>query len=117
MGGPLMDKLCGRIPNTNIAMPQLDYVTLRAHCPVACGCHFDTRGGCPRSCEHGANQTAVDPCRSGLCHARTFLNASHSLGNRTCGDIDADMRASKQLQHCEILQVNHRPACCTASNG
>jgi len=111
--GRLVDMLCGRVRNSNLAIKDPSFVSLRTRCPVACGCTVDLGGGCPSSCERGPGATAVDVCSFGVCKAGAELNATRESGAMTCGAIDAAIRSSGQGQQCELLQANHRSTCCT----
>jgi len=108
----LVDALCGRLQSTNVAMKDPHYVSLRARCPVVCGCTADIAGGCPSSCERGVGATAVNVCSFGVCKAGAVLNATRTSNAMTCGTIDSDIRSSTQSQTCELLQAKHKAACC-----
>jgi len=114
----LIDKLCGRFTYTTLAIRKPDFVTLRARCPVACGCTLDIAGGCPDSCKFGAGARAVDACSLGLCQHGTVLNATRMLGAAswhgatTCGLLDGVVRNGTSSRECELQQANHRAHCC-----
>jgi len=112
---PVADRLCGRVPGTNLALPEVAYNTLRWICPVTCGCTFDLHDDCPHSCRHGA-YVAKNPCSGyGLCPNGTQLHAHRLVDhNVTCGEMDRFMATSEDAHVCELIRFLHESACCVS---
>lgn len=111
----LPDILCGRDIGTYMARRNLDYMTLRWICPIACGCSIDMSDQCPPSCKAGPGSMASDECADGLCPVDRTLNSNElTLSGDTCHDWDSSMRGDQQMltqKDCALIKTQFHHCC------